>query len=342
MAEVVESRTLDIPRGEWTAIVARYAGPDIRRALWQVANTLVPLALVFTAMYLTIDRAPWVTALLVLPGAGLLIRTFIIMHDCSHGSFLPWARVNDSLGFLTGVATLTPFGQWRRDHSLHHASSGDLDRRGHGDVPTMTVREYLTRDTRGRVLYRLVRHPLSLLLVGPLHLMLNQRFRGRSKATKTKQLYSVWHTNIAIAAAVTAAVLLWGPRAVLLVYFPCMYLAAAAGIWLFYVQHQFEDAYWESHGEWDYATAAITGSSHLRLHPVLQWFTGSIGLHHVHHIGPRIPNYRLQQAHDDNPIFERAPSMTIRMGVRALRLALYDEETRRLVRFRDVAALRAR
>jgi omega-6 fatty acid desaturase (delta-12 desaturase) len=205
---------------------------------------------------------------------------------------------------------------------LHHASSGDLDRRGHGDVPTITVKEYLARDARGRLIYRLVRHPLSLMLVGPLHLMLNQRFRGRSKATKTKQLYSVWYTNLAIAVAIVASILLWGPRAFLLVYLPCMYVAAAAGIWLFYVQHQFEDAYWETHDEWDYATAAITGSSHLRLNPVLQWFTGSIGLHHVHHIGPKIPNFRLQEAHDDNPIFEAAPSMTIGMGIKALRLAL--------------------
>ncbi len=336
MAELLQSRTLEVPRSEWTAIVATYARADVRRAVWQVINTLVPLAALFWAMFYFLDVAPWVTALLVLPGAGLLVRTFIIMHDCSHSSYLPWPKVNDALGFVTGVMTLTPFAQWRRDHALHHASSGDLDRRGHGDVPTITVKEYLERDARGRLIYRLIRHPLSLMLVGPLHLMLNQRFRGRSKATKTKQLYSVWYTNLAIAAAITVSILLWGPRSVLLVYLPCMYVAAAAGIWLFYVQHQFEDAYWESHDEWDYATAAITGSSHLRLHPILQWFTGSIGLHHVHHIGPKIPNFRLQEAHDNHPLFEAAPKMTIGMGVKALRLALYDEDSQRLVRFRDV------
>ncbi len=338
MAELLQSRTLEVPRSEWTAIVSKYAGADVRRAVWQVVNTLVPLSVLLWAMFYFLDAAPWVAALLVLPGAGLLVRTFIIMHDCSHSSYLPWPKINDALGFVTGVLTLTPFAQWRRDHALHHASSGDLDRRGHGDVPTITVKEYLERDARGRLIYRLIRHPLSLMLVGPLHLMLNQRFRGRSKATKTKQLYSVWYTNLAIAAAITVSILVWGPRAFLLVYLPCMYVAAAAGIWLFYVQHQFEDAYWETHDEWDYATAAITGSSHLRLNPILQWFTGSIGLHHVHHIGPKIPNFRLQEAHDDNPIFEAAPTMTIRMGIKALRLALYDEDAKRLVRFSDVQA----
>ena len=329
-------RVLDVPREEWTAVVSRFTGPDVRRALWQVANTLVPLGVVFWVMYQLLDRAPWATALLVPVAAGLLVRTFIIMHDCAHGSFLPWSGLNDALGFVTGVLTVTPFTQWRRDHALHHASSGDLDRRGHGDVPTLTVAEYRALSPGKQRHYRFVRHPLTLLLLGPLHLMLNQRIRGKSKATKTKQVISVWATNAAIAAAAAAAIWAWGAKAVLLVYLPAMYVAASVGIWLFYVQHQFEDAYWEDHGQWDYATAAITGSSHLRLHPVLGWFSGNIGLHHVHHIGPRIPNYRLQQAHESHPVFNEAPVLTIGMGMRTLRLALFDEEQKRLVRFADV------
>ncbi|MEP6765699.1 MAG: fatty acid desaturase [Gemmatimonadaceae bacterium] len=336
MAEPTESRVLELSRSEWTSIVQRYAGAHVGRALWQVANTIVPLFFTMWVMYMLLDKAPWASALLVIPAAGFLVRTFIIMHDCAHASFLPWSKVNDALGFVTGVLTVTPFTQWRRDHALHHASSGDLDRRGHGDVPTITKKEYLARGKWGRLQYRLIRHPLSLMIVGPVHLMVNQRFRGRSKATKTKQLYSVWNTNLAIAAVIAITWYFWGAKAFFLVYLPSMYVAAAIGIWLFYVQHQFEDAYWEEHEEWDYATAAITGSSYLRLNPFLRWFTGSIGLHHVHHLGPKIPNYRLQRAHDENRIFEKAPVMTFGMGFRALRLALYDEEARRLIRFKDV------
>jgi omega-6 fatty acid desaturase (delta-12 desaturase) len=277
--------------------------------------------------------------LLAVPVGGLLVRTFIIMHDCAHGSFLPWKRAADAVGFVTGVLTMTPFGQWRREHAIHHASSGDLDRRGHGDVWTLTVREYLERTPRGRLAYRLVRHPACLLLVGPLHLLVGQRFRPRSKATGTPQLVSVWSTNAAIAIAATATVWAFGWKALLLVYLPAYYLAAMAGVWLFYVQHQFEDALWERHAEWDYATAALHGSSHLKLHPVLQWFTGNIGLHHVHHLAPRIPNYRLQECHDATPMLHEAPVVTIRSGIAALRLALWDEETGHLLSFSDVKHL---
>jgi len=269
------------------------------------------------------------------------VRTFIFMHDCSHGSFLPWRWASDLVGFITGVLTLTPFAQWRRDHALHHASSGDLERRGHGDIATLTVREYLARTPRGRLTYRLARHPAALLLVGPLYLMINQRFRPRSKATGDQQIASVWSTNAAILVFGALTVVLFGWHALLVVYLPAIYLAASAGIWLFYVQHQFEDAYWESSDSWDYATAALHGSSHLVLPPVLQWFTGNIGLHHVHHLAPRIPNYRLQRCHDATPLLQVAPVLTLRAGISALRLALWDEEQRRMVRFSDLAEARS-
>lgn len=338
MDDSLQARNIELSCAEWKSIVSRYASPSLLRVAWQILNTLVPLAFLFWLMYWLLDVAPWATVLLYLPAAGFLVRTFIIMHDCAHASFLPWPKINDALGFVTGVLTLTPFTQWRRDHALHHASSGDLDRRGHGDVPTITKKEYLARTKMGQLKYRLIRHPLSLMIVGPIHLMVNQRYRGRSKATKGPQVASVWQTNIAIAAVIAVTWYFWGAKAFFLVYLPSMYVAAAVGIWLFYVQHQFEDAYWEEHSEWDYATAAITGSSHLRLNPVLQWFTGSIGLHHVHHLGPKIPNYRLQRAHDENRIFDRAPDMTFGVGFRALRLALYDEDARKMIRFKDLAA----
>jgi omega-6 fatty acid desaturase (delta-12 desaturase) len=277
-----------------------------------------------------------VTLLLALPTAGLLVRTFIFMHDCAHGSFFPSRRANDIVGFITGVLTLTPFAQWRRDHALHHASAGDLDRRGHGDVPTLTVREYLARSRWGRLRYRLFRHPAVFFLLGPLQMLVGQRLPPRGGAAGQRQSASIWGTNAAILALGSLAVAVIGVRAVVLVYLPMYYIAAAAGVWLFFVQHQFEGTYWEEHARWDYATAAIVGSSHLRLPAILQWFTGNIGLHHVHHLGPRIPNYRLQRCHDENALLHRATVITLRQSLSAFRLALWDEDQRRLVGFADV------
>jgi omega-6 fatty acid desaturase (delta-12 desaturase) len=322
----------------WQAAVAPYVGPDATRAVFQLVTTTALLALTFTLSYQLLEWSAWWAIVLAPLSAGLLVRTFIFMHDCAHGSFLPSRRANDLVGFATGVVTLTPFAQWRRDHALHHASSGDLERRGHGDVPTLTVREYLARTPRRRLVYRAIRHPASLLLVGPLHLMVGQRMRARSLATKAPQSASVWRTNVAIVLVAALVVVALDWRALALVYLPAYYLAAMAGVWLFYVQHQFEDAYWEPTGVWDYATAAIHGSSHLVLPPVLQWLTGSIGLHHVHHLAPRIPNHRLQRCHDATPFLHVAPVLTLRSGVAALRLALWDEDRRRMVPFAGIEA----
>jgi acyl-lipid omega-6 desaturase (Delta-12 desaturase) len=327
----------DVRGGDWRSIVARYQGPSVAHALWQLGTSVGLLALTFVVMAYSLAFPYWVTLALAIPAAGFMLRSFIVMHDCAHGSYLPWRRANEVIGFITGVLTLTPFDQWRRDHALHHATSGDLDRRGNGDINTLTVREYLARTPAGRAKYRAFRNPLVLLVLGPIHLAVNQRFRPRSKATGTKQIKSVLWTNIGIVFALAAFSLLFGVRTVALVYVPVYMIAGSAGIWLFYVQHQFEDTYWEDHGEWDYATAAIRGSSYLKLPPVLQWMTGSIGLHHVHHLGPRIPNYRLQQCHDENPLFHDVTVVTWAQGIAALRLTLWDEERLRLVRFRDVA-----
>jgi acyl-lipid omega-6 desaturase (Delta-12 desaturase) len=321
----------------WRRAVEPYVGPDARRASFQLVTTLVPLAALMWLTSWALAVSPWLALLLVLPTAGLLVRTFIFMHDCAHGSFFPSRRVNDTVGFLTGVLTLTPFGQWRRDHALHHASSGDLDRRGHGDVTTLTVREYRARTPRGRLAYRTMRNPFVLLLGGPLYLALNQRLRGRSVATRAPQVASVWLTNAAIALVLTAALWAAGWKTVVFAFALPYYVAAMTGVWLFYVQHQFEDAYWTAHGDWNYVEAALRGSTHLRLSPVLRWFTGSIGLHHVHHVAPRIPNYRLQSCHDANAMFHHSPVVTWRSGTAALRLALWDEERQRLVGFREVS-----
>jgi omega-6 fatty acid desaturase (delta-12 desaturase) len=320
----------------WRAVVEPYLGADVRRAIYQVISTLGLLALSMWVMATVLKQSIPLGLLFALPTAGLLVRTFILMHDCAHGSLFPSRRLNDWVGFVTGAIALTPFAQWRRDHALHHASSGDLDRRGHGDVPTLTVREYLAKSERDRFWYRVIRHPASLLFGGPIYLMISQRIRSRSTATRDRQIASVWGTNAVIAVGVAVAMWLFGWSTVVLVYGVSFYFAGMAGVWLFYVQHQFEDAYWEEHGEWDYVTACLRGSSHLQLSAPLRWFTGNIGLHHVHHLAPRIPNFRLQRCHDENPMFHQAPVVTPVSGLSALRLALWDEDRGRLVRFSDV------
>jgi omega-6 fatty acid desaturase (delta-12 desaturase) len=322
----------------WREVVAPYQHTDVARSLIQFAVTMGLLAVGFTAMTYALAVSYWLTLLLAFPTAGLLVRTFIIMHDCTHSSFLPSRRANEAIGWITGVLTLTPFDQWRRDHALHHASSGDLDRRGHGDVETITVREYLARTPSEQFKYRMVRHPAALLLVGPLWLMYGSRFRPRGKATKDKQISSVSSTNLAIIATLLGTYALGVLPQFLMVYFPAIYIAGSAGVFLFYVQHQFEDTYWERHAQWDYQDASIAGSSYLKLPRPLAWITGDIGVHHVHHISPKIPNYKLQQCHDENPLFHSVTTLTLKDTGRALRLSLWDEEQGRLISFKDLAA----
>ena len=321
---------------DWRRAVEPFIGPDARRASFQLVTTLGLLMVLVSAIHIALQWSTIAAVALAVPTAGLLVRVFIFMHDCAHGSFFASRAVNDTVGFVTGTLTMTPFAQWRRDHALHHASSGDLDRRGHGDIPTLTVREYLAKPPRARLGYRILRHPLLLLFGGPVHLLLGQRLRGRSRATGAKQIASVWLTNAAIAAVLAVGFATVGWKSVLFAYGLPYYLAAMAGVWLFYVQHQFEDAYWAPHDEWSYVDAALMGSSHLRLPAILQWFTGSIGLHHVHHVSPRIPNHRLQACHDGSDLFAHSPVITLRSGMAALRLALWDEDQRRLVRFSDI------
>jgi acyl-lipid omega-6 desaturase (Delta-12 desaturase) len=331
----MEARPDSRGRAEWRSVINRYQRSDVSRAIAQIVTTIVPLALTFYVMYRTLVLPYWVTLLLAPIGAGLLVRTFIIMHDCAHGSFFPSRRANEIVGWITGVLTLTPFSQWRHHHSLHHASSGDLDRRGHGDVDTLTVREYASRSRKERLKYRLLRNPFILFGLGPLHFMITNRIPPKGEPLSNREAISVWSANLGIL-VIVAAMWAWiGWQSLFLVYFPAMYIAAATGIWLFYVQHQFEGTYWKDHGEWDYATAAIRGSSYFKLPAILQWFTGSIGLHHVHHLGPRIPNYRLKRCHDENPMFHDVTVLTLGNSLRTLRLSLWDEEREQLVSFRE-------
>jgi omega-6 fatty acid desaturase (delta-12 desaturase) len=281
-------------------------------------------------MYFALQVSYLLVLVLAVPTAGFLLRTYIVFHDCAHGSFLPGRRANAYLGAVLALIVFTPFARWRHDHVVHHATAGDLDRRGSGDVPTLTVAEYHARSSQGRLAYRLFRNPLVMFGIGPIYAMLlMQRWVQRSARPPIRR--SVWGTNLAIVLVVGALCWLLGWRDFVLVESPLLPLAGGAGIWLFYVQHQFEDTYWQRSGEWSYADAALHGSSYLRLPKVLQFFTGNIGLHHVHHLNPKIPNYKLQRAHDETPIFHSVPWVSLWDGLRAVRLKLWDEDAARLV-----------
>jgi omega-6 fatty acid desaturase (delta-12 desaturase) len=338
-AQIELGTALPAAKPQWAPVINRYSKTVLWKAIFQLATTFIPLAATFYLMYLSLSLPYVVTLALAFPAAGLLVRTFIIMHDCGHGSFFKSRRANEIVGWITGVMTLTPFAQWRKDHALHHASSGDLDRRGHGDIDTITVREYLALSAADRRKYRFKRNPFVMLLLGPLYLMISQRRLMKNANLNELQHFSVYSTNAAIAAIVIGFSWWIGFGPFMAIYFPAIFIAASAGILLFYVQHQFEDTYWNQHGDWDYATAAIRGSSYFKLNPVLQWFTGNIGLHHVHHLGPRIPNYNLKRCHDENEMFHSVTVLTIPEAMRTMRLRLWDEEERRLV---PIAELEAR
>ncbi|HTX13249.1 MAG TPA: fatty acid desaturase [Solirubrobacteraceae bacterium] len=283
-------------------------------------------------MYLTLGVSPALTAALAIPAAGFLVRVFVVFHDCAHGSLLPSRRANVLLGTVLGLFVLSPFRRWRHDHAVHHATSGDLDRRGVGDILTLTVAEYRARPWRGRAAYRLIRNPLVMFGFGPVFAMIiGPRIVARGARPRMRN--SVLGTDVALLVLVAGVCWLIGWRDFLIVWAPAAMAAGSVGIWLFYVQHQFEDAYWQSGAAWSYADAALRGSSYLKLPRVLGFFTGNIGLHHVHHLNARIPNYRLQRAHDANPVFAAVPTLSLWDGLRAVRFKLWDEEAGRLVTF---------
>ncbi len=316
----------------WQQTLAPYARPRLGRSLIDIATSVAPYLALSVLMYQLLGVSYLLVLLVSIPAAGFLVRTFILFHDCSHGSFLPSKRANIWLGTALGLLVYSPFLRWRHDHARHHATSGDLERRGGGDVRTLTVVEYDALPPRGRLAYRLFRNPLVMFGIGPIvSLLIGPRLIAKDARPRMRR--SVIRTNIALAALVALMCWLIGPLNFLLIQAPTVLLAGAAGIWLFYVQHQFEDAYWESSEEWTYADAALRGSSYLKLPAVLQFFSGNIGLHHVHHLSARIPNYNLQRAHDENAIFHDVPVLSMRDGMRAVRLKLWDEESSHMVTF---------
>jgi omega-6 fatty acid desaturase (delta-12 desaturase) len=316
----------------WRELLAPYAEPRASRAVLDLATSVVPYIALIAAMYALLPISYIAVLVLALPAAGFMLRTFIVFHDCTHGSFLPSRRLNKWVGVVCSVLVFSPFHSWRYEHAVHHATAGDLDHRGMGDVDTITVAEYMGLSWPRRLEYRILRNPFVLLTLGPLWaLMLEPRLiPGWARKRFWRHIVA---TDLALVVLIGALVVAFGWKAVLLVQLPGAMLAGAAGVWLFYVQHQFEDVYWERHDSWCFQSSALRGSSHLKLPRILQFFSGNIGLHHIHHLHPRIPNYNLQRAHDENPVFHDVPTLSLWGGIRALRLKLYDEQAGRLVTF---------
>jgi omega-6 fatty acid desaturase (delta-12 desaturase) len=319
--------------------IRRYEQSHLGKAIWQLLNTFIPYFLLCILMYFSLiaGYSYWVILGLAVVAAGLLVRIFIFFHDCAHQSFFASRKANTALGYVCGILTFTPYEEWRKSHGIHHNTAGDLDRRGKGDVWTLTAEEFRTASKPKRFWYRFFRHPLVLLCLGPAFLFMVS-YRYPHKGAKKRQKNSVIITNAAIASIIVAASLTIGFKAYALIQFPVLFFAGVIGVWLFYIQHQFEGVYWSRHTQWDSITASLQGSSYYKLPKVLQWFTGNIGLHHVHHLRPRIPNYNLQSAYDDTKVFLDVKPLTIGKSITCLRLKLWDEKGQKLVGFKSAYA----
>ncbi len=326
---------LPLPNSGWRTLVARYQKPDARKGIGQIVSSFGGLFLCWFLMYLSLRVSYAWTLVLAIPAAGFLVRVFIIQHDCGHGSFFKARRANDSVGALCSIFTLVAYKYWRKGHAIHHAHHAKLEERGIGDIWTMTVAEYRQARWWKRAAYRVFRNPLFLFGIAPtINFVILGRFPLVVQAGWHKdEKLSVWWTDLAIAGWMAVASLFIGFGAVVLLVLPVIVLASSAGTWLFYVQHQFERTYWEHTPQWDYTLAALHGSSYYKLPRLLQWFTGNIGFHHIHHLSPRIPNYHLQQCHEQNEALQHVAQLTLKSSLQSIPLALWDEEQQRLVTF---------
>jgi omega-6 fatty acid desaturase (delta-12 desaturase) len=331
--------TVRSPMSMWRSRLAPYAQSQRVRSSVQFLTSVVAYVALAVVSYEAISVSPMLALALAPLTGGFLLRTFIVFHDCTHGSFWPSKRGNLWVGRLCGLLTLSAFARWRHDHAVHHATAGDLDRRGTGDIPTLAVAEYNARSLTGQRAYRAFRNPLVMFGVGPVFVMMIGP-RIWSSKQRPRLRHSVMLTDLALLGVGGILMALLGPVDALLAWLPATLIASSAGIFLFYVQHQYEDVYWERHAEWSFAAAALQGSSYLRLPRVLQYFTGNIGLHHVHHMSSQIPNYNLQRAHDEVPAFHAAPMFSLRDAVKLTRLKLWDEDAERMVSFQEARAPR--
>ena len=323
-----------------TRALIRYHNPDPKRAIFEVTVTAVPLVALWVLMWLSLSVGYWLTLLLAIPAAGFLVRLFMIQHDCGHGAFFIHRATNNWVGRVLGVLTFTPFDYWKRNHAIHHATSSNLDRRGIGDIDTLTVEEYRGKSWRGRFMYRIYRSAPVMFGIGPAYMFLIQH---RWPVWQTRDGWRPWistmATNAGIALLVAVLMYFVGVGPFLMVHMPIMLMAASMGVWLFYVQHQYESVEWARDGSWEHQRAALSGSSYYDLPGVLRWFTANIGIHHVHHLNSRIPYYRLGEVLRDHPELSSVGRLTLRQSLRCIRFALWDESANRLVSF---SALRKR
>ncbi len=321
--------------------LAAYRKPDTSRALFELAVTAIPYLALWVLCWATLEAGYWVGLLATVPAAGFLVRLFMIQHDCGHRSFFVQRAANDWVGRLIGIVTLTPYDVWRMSHAMHHATSGNLDRRGIGDVHTLTVREFQDKGWMGRLAYRIYRHPVVLFGIGPAYVfLLRYRLPERLFRDGWRAWASAMATNAAIVTLALGAIWLVGLGRFLLVQVPITCLASTIGVWLFYVQHQFDGTLWEHEPKWDIQKTALHGSSHYDLPVVLRWFSANIGVHHVHHLASRIPFYRLNQVLRDLPGLRDVGRLTLIDSLRSVRLVLWDEDTKRLVSFAEAAPKR--
>lgn len=312
-----------------------FENPDTKASVWQLVNTLPPFFLLWYLAYEAISVSLILSIALSILAGGFVVRVFIIFHDCCHGSFFKNRKVNHFVGTVTGILTMFPYEKWKREHSIHHATSSNLDKRGTGDVWIMSVEEYKKASKLERLQYRLYRNPFIMFVLGPLYLFLITNRMNRKDARR-KERRNTYLTNVSIIGI--TALLIWaiGWSSFLIVQLPIMFVAGSLGIWLFYVQHQFEDSYFEDEADWDYVKAAIDGSSYYKLPRVLQWITGNIGYHHVHHLSPKVPNYNLEQVHESTPPLQQATTITVGSSLKSIRFRLYDEESKTFVHFKEI------
>jgi len=330
-----ETEQPEIDKSTWQKVVKEYQGGNTQRSVWQFFNSLIPYIILWYLMYRSLEISYWLTLVLAFPAVGFFVRTFIIFHDCGHGSFFNSQKANTIVGYITGVMTFTPYHQWRHDHAIHHATAGDLDRRGVGDVRTLTVDEYLALPKRKRLVYRLYRNPIVLLLLGPpLVFLVDHRFTHGTSGRRERM--SVHLTNLALLAIVVGLSWVIGIKAYLMVQLPIVIIATSVGVWLFYVQHNFEGSYWVRHDKWQYANAGLKGSSYYKLPKVLQWFSGNIGFHHIHHLSPLIPNYNLEKCQKENSIFQQVKPLTLTSSLKSLSLRFWDEKGGKMVGYRGL------
>jgi omega-6 fatty acid desaturase (delta-12 desaturase) len=338
----MESNIPDAYKG-WKKLVAHYQKPDVRKSIWQIINSFGGFFLGCILMYLSLKYVGyWLALLLSVPTAGFLVRVFIIQHDCGHGSFFKARAANNWVGTLCSLFTLTAYRYWQKGHAVHHAHHAELEERGIGDMWTLTVDEYFSAPWWKKTAYRIFRNPLFLFGLAPaINFIVLARFPLETQESwHNGERASVWWTNLMLVCWFSLLSVLIGFKALVVLGLPVIALAASAGTWLFYVQHQFERTYWDHTPEWDYTLAALEGSSYYKLPKLLQWFTGNIGFHHIHHLSPRIPNYNLQACHEQNPLFQRVTQLTLKTSFQTLTLALWDEQRRRLVTFKEAKKLR--